>query len=356
MLMSFSSTRSSVGVPFLLLRRYCRSSAAALAIAAAAAAGLGGRRLRPLLPAARADRVRRRLLGAGRPSVSGAFVAADARFGRASSGASATASRRGGVAGLGFAVPRLASAASAAGLLAAFVRRSVPRRCRFCGSRRFASAGLLPFSGRFVALALRASSVGLPSVVAAGVTAWFLIFEMVCQISLTPRPSWPRTALAPDPVLFADGSQPGYLLIVTFQFVDLGDDHQVSTVVELEPLLEFQVHVHPSAAGIQKRNESARLCRFDQVASISSSHSCFCRSGTWRIRSPARSTKWNSVLDPEKIDHLRAARAATGKRQARLADQRIQQARFADVAPAQESNFDGAAVEVPAETVPAALR
>jgi hypothetical protein len=129
------------------------------------------------------------------------------------------------------------------------------------------------------------------------------------------------------------------LLILIAQFVCLGGDHNVSPVMELQPLLEFQVLVHPAPTRVE--NQEAKLQRpsveevlFDELLPLECN---FLRDTSEPISRQIDEVELSA--DPVKIYQLRAARFRAGKRQTFLAGKAIEQARLAYVAPSQKRNF-----------------
>ena len=81
------------------------------------------------------------------------------------------------------------------------------------------------------------------------------VFDIACQISLTPRPVTAENGSGSTPSLRMAARPRSCFRLV--QLVHLRGDHQVSPVVILEPPLQLQVLLHPSAAGIE--NQEGKL-------------------------------------------------------------------------------------------------
>ena len=241
MLMSFSSTRSSVGA------RSCRCCAAALA------AELSG-----ALLALRAVLACRRSAAAG-PGVRPAALAA----GRACAAARLRLRR-----------DRRSGCGAACGCGAIGVTccggcrvggRGWPRRV---GLRRLPLSAAVRSSASSARLVLRrrfcrgsgSSERSSPSVFSGwafrrpfprGITAAAVfVFEIACQISLAPRPVTAENGTVRCPTFLRDGAQAAMLFFL-IQLIYLRGYHQVRNALILQPTLQFQILLHPPAPGIQ---------------------------------------------------------------------------------------------------------
>ena len=245
MLMSFSSTRSSVGVPALGGLR------GALFAALRAEVGFqrSGQARRPAArrrrAAAAARRRRGRRLGfGGRLRLGGGF-GSGAGFGFGRFGL-----RGLGVGGLGFGGLSFGGAAAAAADLAGalgrcgfsaggFSARAAFRR-RLFGVLRGRFRGWVSF--RWVFRIVPAAGCCLP---------WLKCFRY-CLPNFPHSPATEGRERQRLHAFLADGAQSA-LLLRLIQLVGLGGYYQVRPAVMLEPPLQIEIFLHPSAAGIQNQ-------------------------------------------------------------------------------------------------------
>src|ERR1700734_2273332 len=65
--------------------------------------------------------------------------------------------------------------------------------------------------------------------------------------------------------LAPDGCQALPLIILTFQFVGFRGDHQVSPVMELQPLFEFQILFHPASTRVEDYKTQLQRAALHQI-------------------------------------------------------------------------------------------
>src|SRR5581483_11351102 len=136
-----------------------------------------------------------------------------------------------------------------------------------------------------------------------------------------------------------DRRQSCFQLVAAFQLVDLGGNHLVSTVVELQPGFEFQVHIHPAAPDIDHKKRERKTPPFQEIALDQ-----FLPAGPLLHRNPGISVpgkidEMNARLDPKKIDQLRTPRPRARKREPWSSRQSIQQAGFSDITSPQKGDL-----------------
>ena len=183
------------------------------------------------------------------------------------------------------------------------------------------------------------------------VTDLVLIFEIACQISLTPRPVTAEHSEL-SRVSFAESLQALVPFFLRLQLVHFRRDHHVRPPVALRASLATR-HPSPSSPAARPgRAPPAAMPATEQVALdqllplLVYFLGDFCETIPWQIDEAV------TPVDLVEIDQLRTARPGTGARQPVGPHQRIQKAGFADVAAAQERNFS---FRSPAETAPAWL-
>src|SRR5579864_6183316 len=132
-------------------------------------------------------------------------------------------------------------------------------------------------------------------------------------------------------------SQP--LFFLSFEFVRLSGDHHVSPVMELQPILEFQVLFHPTPTRVeykeaQQQRLSMQQVLFDERLPLNS----YFLGDTGKSVS-RQIDKVKLPAYPIKIYQLRAAGFRAGKSQPRLPGKAIHQAGLAHVTPSQKGNL-----------------
>src|ERR1035438_6535525 len=144
-------------------------------------------------------------------------------------------------------------------------------------------------------------------------------------------------AAAPHAFL-ADGAQTA-LSFRLIQFVELRGDYQELSATLLEPPLQVQIVVHPSAASVQDQAGKSQGFRILQVLLDQFLPFELVPYGHTGVSVSGQIDEVVGAVDAIKIDRLRSTRGVTGESQPFPPHQRVDQAGFPYVTSPQKSDF-----------------
>src|ERR1041384_4713803 len=140
-------------------------------------------------------------------------------------------------------------------------------------------------------------------------------------------------------VVFAESAQALMPFFLILELVNLGDYYHVRAIVELQPIPQFDIPLHPSSPGVQQDHRQLQSVALQHVpvGQLFPLLTIFLGdlgvSISWQIDEPI------TTVNLVEIDQLSTTWPGTGECQLVGPHQRIQQAGFADITAAQEGDL-----------------